>query len=317
MNDWYDSFVESLQKKYPKKVQLTQALMDLLAIERESVYRRLRGDIIFPAHEIMKIAAAWHISLDEIVKVNSSTALFKLHLGDYLNPTQELLKLMHFWLEEDVYAHNIENLHYVEISNQLPRIITAGFPHLHRFRLLKQTYQYSSETALPFSKIFYPEKVAQMSDKYYQSSKKYKSVNLIFDHSISYSLVSDIQYFQSIYLITEEEKELIKKDIYAVLDYLSEVASKGCWLETGKKMNLYISRTSIDTNYSYFHSDSLKLCCIRAFGRNELYSENSIMIEKCWEYVQAQEKAAVLISKADERSRVEFFRKQRNLIDTL
>ena len=46
-NDWYGCFIETIYKKYPKKSQLTDVLTDLLGIEKESVYRRLRKDILF------------------------------------------------------------------------------------------------------------------------------------------------------------------------------------------------------------------------------------------------------------------------------
>jgi hypothetical protein len=317
MNNWYDSFLEALQKKYPQKSQLTKALMDLLAIERESVYRRLRKDIVFPSHEIAKIAAAWNISLDEIVTTNTSIALFKLQLWDYLKPTEEMLNLMHFWTKNSLYARNIANMQCAEVCNRLPRMLTSGFPYLNRLKQLQQVYQYANEETLPFSQLFYPEEVVQLSAEYYQDSKKFESVTLVFDHDITKDLVADIQYFQSIYLITEEEKELIKKDIYALLDYMSEAAAKGCWLETGNKMSLYVSHIDIDTNYSYHYSDDVKICSIHAFGKNEIYTENVAMVESCREFVQAQKNAAVLISKADEKSRIEFFREQRELIDTL
>ena len=129
-NDWYDYFLDALYKKYPKKSQLTEALMDLLSIERESVYRRLRKDIIFPVHELAKIAAAWNISLDEIVGINSNQVSFKVRLFNYLNPSNEELNGIQEKVQYLKYLSDIPDMEYVEVSNRLPRALSSGFPYL-------------------------------------------------------------------------------------------------------------------------------------------------------------------------------------------
>ena len=317
INRWYDSFLDALYKKYPQKPQLTEALMDLLSIEREAVYRRLRNDVMFPANEIVKIASAWNISLDDIVGINSNQISFKLQLWNYLNPSNEQLNQMRFLVEDSEYTRNFPNVECMEISNKLPRMLTSGFLYINRFHLLRWMYQYINEKSLPFSKTVYPEKVAQLSSTYYMVSKSLANVSFIWDYNLFNYLVSDIRYFCSIYLITDEEKEFIKNDLYALLDYMSEVAEKGCWPETGNKVNLYISYLSIDTNYSYYYSESLKFCCVHAFAKNEIYTFDLAMVENFRSYMQSKKKASVKISEADERSRIEFFMKQRQLVDSL
>ena len=316
-NRWYDSFLEALYKRYPQKPQLTEALMDLLSIEREAVYRRLRNDVMFPANEIVKIASAWNISLDDIVGINSKQISFKLYLWNYLNPSNEELNQMRFLVEDSEYTRNFPNIECMEISNKLPRILTSGFSYINRFHLLRWMYQYINEKALPFSKTVYPEKVAKLSSTYNMVSKSLGNVSFIWDYNLFNYLISDIRYFYSIYLITDEDKELIKKDLYALLDYMSEVAEKGCWPETGNKVNLYISYLSIDTNYSYYYSENLKFCCVHAFAKNEVYTFDLVMVENFKSWMQSKKNASVKISESDEKSRIEFFMKQRQLVDSL
>jgi hypothetical protein len=81
---YYDHFMDILSKKYPTKAELAQELMDLLCLEREAVYRRLRKDVVFPAHEVIKIAATWNISLDEIIGIKSQKVLFQMKPLNYL-----------------------------------------------------------------------------------------------------------------------------------------------------------------------------------------------------------------------------------------
>jgi len=316
-NKWYDRFFEALYTKYPQKSQLTEALMDLLFLEREAVYRRLRKDVMFPFDEIVRIATAWNISLNEIIGVDANEIFFKLFLWDYLNPSKEQLDYMRFLNEDSEYTRNFPNMECMEVSNRLPRMLTSGFSYISKFYLLKWMHQYVDEKTLPFSQLAYPKIVDELSLTHYMVSKTLGSVSFLWDCNLFNYLVSDIRYFHSIYLITDEEKELIKKDLCDLLDYMSKVAEKGCWLETGNKVNLYISYLSVDTNYSYYYSDSLKFCCVHAFAKNEIYSNDLVMVENFKNWMQSKKKTAVQISEADEKSRIEFFMKQHQIVNDL
>jgi hypothetical protein len=316
-NLWYDNFIKALYEKHPQKSQLINALMDLLLIERESVYRRLRKEVMFSVQELIKIASTWNISLDEIIGIDSKQIFFKVQLLNYLNPSEEELSDMQVLAQNHAYISNFPDMEYMEISNRLPRILMSGFLYMGRFYLLKWMYQYVNEKILPFSLIGFSEKVSKLSSDYHISSKKAANTSFIWDHMLFKYLACDIRYFHSIYLITDEEKELIKKDLLALLEYMSEIATKGCWPETGNKVNLYISQINIDTNYSYYYSNAAKLCCVHAFAKNEIYTSNPQMIENFRTWMQLKKKSSVLISEADEKSRIEFFMKQHELIDAL
>jgi len=315
MNDWYDNFLDALYKKYPKKSQLTEALMDLLAIEKESVYRRLRKEIIFPAYELVKISAEWHISLDDIVGINSKHIPFKVLLSNYISPPTEQLR----YIQNIIKICNSPNMKYMEVSNKLPRSLTSDFPYIARYQLLKWMYQFVREDKriLPFSKIFFPAKIAGFVSEYAKAVKNVADTTYVWDVNIFDSLILDVRYFHSIYLITDEEKEFIKKDLLAFLDYMSEVATKGYWPETNNRVNLFISNIHIDTNYNYYYSNEYKICRVHAFAKSEIYTTDSNTVEDFVAWMQLKKRAAVKISETDEKSRIEFFMKQYKLIETL
>ena len=318
-NKWYDSFLEALYKKYPQKPQLTEALMDLLSIEREAVYRRLRNDVVFPSGEIIKIASSWGISLDEILGNHSPyIQTFKVMMHQYINPSPQELETMQQMVDFLEDFNTTANAEYIEVSNMLSRSLITGFPHLARYYIFKWAYQYSSgENALPFSQVAHLEKIRQLGANYYRKFKNIPVVNYIWDYMIFEYLVNDIKYFTSIYLITEEEKQLIKNDIYALLDYMSEVSSKGCFPETGNTINLYISHINIHTNYSCYYSDTVKVSRVRAFVKHEMTSVSEELADYFRHWANLKKKSSTKISGVDEKSRIEFFMKQRQLIDSL
>ena len=345
-NLWYDRILEVLHEKFPQKSQLTEALMDLLSIERESAYRRLRKDVMFTVEEVMKMAFAWNISLDEIVGINFNEISFKMRLMNYLDPSNEDLNSFKKKIDRFEEFKDVPEMEYMEISNKLPRVLSCGFLHLSKFQLFKWAYQFNmsqhhEEKTLSYSQVFFTKKMAKlMSDCHEKKTLSYSQVfftskmaklmsdcyvgmknvaytTYIWDYMIFNHVVNDIRYFHSIYLITDEEKKLIKQDLYDLLDYLSEVTIKGCWPENGNNVKLYISYLNIDTNYSYYYSNEFKICRVHAFSKNEIYTTDPAAIEDFKIWMQLKKRAAVQIAKADEKARIEFFIKQRELIDTL
>jgi hypothetical protein len=127
--------------------------------------------------------------------------------------------------------------------------------------------------------------------------------------------VWDVGYFHSIQLITDEEKELIKQEMFGLLDYLSEIASKGCYPETKKKVNLYVSQLTIDTNYSYVHTEESDTSFVHAFGKYELYTLNSKMFSDFKTWMRLKRRSSIQISEVDEKSRVEFFARERQVVE--
>ncbi|MDR1739979.1 MAG: hypothetical protein LBR45_04405 [Bacteroidales bacterium] len=316
-NSWLDRFIEALYQKYPQRSQLVDNLMSLLSLERESVYRRLRKDVTFPAEELIKIASAWDISLDEISKFNSKYLDFKLVFIDYLYPSNEDIEYMKNMVSFISDFKNHSNMEYMEISNRLPRSLTSRFPYLRRYQLLKRTHQYSEYEILPFSKIFVPEKMSTLVLEYITAVKNFKNTVYIWDPLILDDIIRDIQYFHSIYLVSDKEKELIKNDLCALLDYMSEVADKGCWPETSNKVDLYISNINIQTNYSYYYSDIFKVFRVHVFAKSEIYTYNPAFINRFRTWIHFTKAASTLISQADLKTKIEFFRKQYELVQTL
>jgi hypothetical protein len=179
-------------------------------------------------------------------------------------------------------------------------------------------YLYDEQASFLFSQISYPEKISQYLSDYYYILKELPRISLILDEKVFNALLCDIHYFHSIYWITDEDKEVLKNELYALIDYLSEIANKGCWSETGKNVSLYISQINIDSNYNYFHYDNeTKVCSVQTFGENAIYSTDTLMTNKFRAWMQIQKRASVQISQSNEKNRIEFFKKQRLLVDAL
>jgi hypothetical protein len=316
---WYDRFLESLYAKYPKKSQLTEALMDLLSVEREAVYRRLRKDVLFSVYELAKIAKAWNLSLDSIMDVSQGgNHLFQMRMLKYVNPSEEDYQAMECFVDSLDDAVGSPESEYMEISNTVPSSLFSGFPHLSRFYTFKWMYRYGGEeNSCSYSQIVPSERLRQLELAHHNGMKNIANVHYIWDRNIIDYLISDINYFSSIYLITEEDVKLIKKDIYALLDYMEDVSKKGYFPETNNNVNLYISQTNVDTGYAYYSSNAGKLSMIRTFIMNVSASRDEKVFDNLKKWIHLKKRSSVQISGVDEKQRIDFFMAQRQLVDKL
>jgi len=319
MNDaWYDFFVDSLYKRCSKKSQLVETLMDLLCLEREAVYRRLRKEVAFPFHEIVKLAATWNISLDEIIGINVGAVSFMMKQINYFDPSEDEFKELKKRIDRLEHLKESENSECMEVCNRLPRSLTTKFPILFRFDNFRWAYQYgNTEEKTLFSHMIVSKRMYQKISTYQENIRNVSCMNYIWDSMIFDYLVRDILYFHSILLITDKEKTLLKQKILALIDYLADVASKGYFPETKKKVNIYVSKIHIDTNYSYFYTDELKICRVYAFDKYDLYSFDTGMVDNFRTWMRLKKRTSILISETDEKSRLDFFTKQRELVNRL
>jgi hypothetical protein len=118
-------------------------------------------------------------------------------------------------------------------------------------------------------------------------------------------------------MITDDEKELIRLDLYSLLDYLFEIVSNGYFPKNGNEVNFYISQVNIDTNYSYVYTENLKVCRIHVFNKHEIYTYDSEMTDNFRTWMQLKKRSSVLISKVGKKNRIEFFTRQRQLVDSM
>jgi hypothetical protein len=139
----------------------------------------------------------------------------------------------------------------------------------------------------------------------------------ILNNSIFQDTINEILFFHSINLITDDERQLLKNDLYALIDYLWVVANEGCYPETKHKVQIYISMLNINTNYSYFQTGQLETCRIHPFNMYDLISNNPMMIEGFKAWMQKKKRTSIQISEVDEKTRIDFFTKQRHLVDGL
>jgi hypothetical protein len=311
--------IEAMKGNTPAGVNLANLLMNTLGIGKEAVYRRLRDEVPFTFEEASLISRTLQISLDRIASVNrENIAICQLHttMNDE-DPIESYYQSMNNFIQNYDLVKDDPGAEWYMASNTIPMVFFLDHEYLSKFLLYKWIYQQDKISRIKYYReLEVPETVRDMQLNYTDITKAVSSTSFIWDNMMFLSLINDIRYFCDINLITDEEKELLKKELSDMIDILEDLATKGEH-ENGNKVFIYISTINFEATYSYLYSSKLKLSFIRLFSINTLSTTDKHIFEYQRDWIQSLKKYATLISVSGEMQRIQFFEKQRMLINKL
>ena len=167
-----------------------------------------------------------------------------------------------------------------------------------------------------FEELELPQKLINIQKDYVDMTKHFHSIDYIWDSMIFQHLINDIQYFSSIHLISNEAKEDIKKELFLLTNELEDLATKGK-TENGNTVRIYVSHINFEATYSYVETNNIQLSLIRVYSINSLTTMDNEIFCSLKEWIQSLKKFSTLISESGEMQRIQFFKQQREIIDTL
>lgn len=318
MERYYDNFLAALEERYTSKADLVNSLADLLHLEKESVYRRLRKNVSFSADEIMRIAGAWNISIDNIVSANfGKGSPFSLKQVEFVDPSEEDYAIIeqHNRDLELVAAdpHGIS----IEIVNALPRGLYARSEPLTRFFTMKWRHKFSPEKALTFGEIHIPERMRKLDLEYVRIEHGISEMHSIHDPRMIENLVCEIVYYRSIGMLTHDDAILLRDELLILVDYIENVTLTGLFPNAKNKLFFYLSHTWIETEYVLFKSRDFNLSLVKVLERNFISSLDEMVLDRFMKMALATKRMSVLMSESNALQQAEFFSRQREIIREL
>lgn len=315
----HDCFIAEIREKIPKKSLMSSALADILMIEKEAVYRRLRREVPFSFVEVVKICQVLGISFDNILGITSEKSRpFRLVMLEYFEPKEIDYILM------DRYVTMLEHMAgeaHSEINysgNRLPPLLWQQYRKIHDFHIFSWKYRSDEgDKMVPYEKVRMQERMWELALRVAGAIRNFRHASFILDKSLFLTLADEISFFESLNLITPEEKQELKEEILRFIDDMEALAAGGVWSETGHPVHIYISNVYFDANYACFESNSTHMSLINAFTLNSVASldPNTYGAMKNW--LQSSKRVSTLISQSGEMQRVLFFAKQREIINSI
>ncbi len=119
--------------RYPRKADAASQLMTILSLNRDGVYRRLRGDTALTPQEIQTLAIHFQLSLDDLIAVNSNRLTFQYdsHQGTISN-YWDYFTQMH----EQVSTFSSQpGVRVFYATREIPFYVFMMFPRILAFKL--------------------------------------------------------------------------------------------------------------------------------------------------------------------------------------
>lgn len=314
-------FLSELYTKTQKKSVLAEEISDILDMDKISVYRRLRGDVKFTVEELGVLAKKYRISLDRMIN--------KPKVKDYNSYSLNipLVTNVKEGINQELFERYLEVLSefvkrpYTEVGgavNTIPKMFYINYKQIARFELFKWGHYYGQEKCYQhFDSVIIPDNIMRI---FYLIGEKFKQVKysyLIWDKKILPNLVSDIQYYKSMQLISSEDVELLKKDLFRFLENLETLTTTGKFKETGNIFDLYTSNMNIETLHVYMWSEDIWLSFFSTLISRRMFVCDQEMCEFLRPIVKAIKGGATLISHSSEKERRLFFLQQYEAVEAL
>jgi hypothetical protein len=319
-NDYlfYRGFISAIRHKISHKATLANKITDLLDIDKDAVYRRLRGEVSFTFTEMALIARNLGISLDIIAGIETEQSKpARMNISKHVNPTEADYEMFSGHVELLKSIKDEPDTKIMEAANMFPHYLYGDYEYLTRYYLFKWNQSSSYGDALPFHEITISEKMRDLQKQSSKYARYISSTLYVWDHLIFQRLVTNIKYFARVRLIKEEDVSLIKNDLTMFVDHLENMATKGKHEETGKEVSIYISDVDCDTNYSCLKSKYINLTLFKAFMLNATVTFDEEVFNETCTWIRSLQRMSTLISVSGEKIRAMYFDEQRKIIHTI
>lgn len=316
-NDLNKGLIEAIKEKLPANSNIANALMDILFIGREAIYRRLRGEVPFTLAEAAVISRKLGVSLDSMVGTSfKENAVFDMNVVHHKNPFDTYHNILSKYTDLLRSMKEDPDAEMATSSNIIPQTLYIRHDILSKFRLFKWMYQNDNIQCMHFGELEIPDKLLNIQREFVNATEGICNTSYIWDNRIFANMVNDVEYFSSIHLLSDEDKQQIKEKLLLLTDELETLARDGKF-SNGGKVNIYISNINFETTYSYIESANIQLSMIRIYAINSISSQDAEMFRSLKEWIQSLKKFSTLISESGEMQRIQFFNEQREIIGKL
>ena len=320
VDDLNGIIVSTVLKNIPKNIKPVIYLMDLLELSRESVYRRIRGDIPFTVDELSKLALTLNLSLDEIIEgTKRERIFFDLGIKKRDNGIDSVTAMLRGnSLCFDILAKS-DDSNVLMALNCLNPIFTVYFPNLLKFHYFKWLVE--TQDNLPknyFSNFTLPQELLILQQKIKEEIKSIPGkATFILSPNISLGIIKDIQYYYQRRLINKEDLEILKKDLLQMMDVTETIAKTGRLKDGNSQIDIYISIPYINSNTVYLENENISEVHYWIYPNSPMIVRDSGISNIHKQWFLSLKKSSTLITQSNEILQVNFFDTHRKLINKL
>lgn len=303
-------------KEKLKEGNLARTLANLLNVNLDAAYRRIRGDTALTFDEIQKICLHFNVSFDSVINFDYQGRLIPFQFNA-------------------MFGHNFQIIDYLKnVARDLKSLLDSGEAHILLTAMDMPYFRQFGFRSLSRFKLFFWQRsvlnLAEYRHKQFDHREAIEAYEAITEQIYAYyhglasteiwapetleSTLKQVQYFADSGMLASPESGLaICDDMEALLDKLEREAT------IGKKVYLKGPET-IESSFQMYQSDIfLSNNCVQSFVRGRVYtyvsfnSFNSLMSfspqfsEECNRWIEQIRSKSILLSEVSEKLRYQFF----------
>lgn len=312
-----EGFVAELHKRMPRRSKLVNVISDILHIENESASRRLSGKVPFTASELSILAEEFNISIDRIVHGDSGYQWMPLILEPPMGAKsmQSLFSIIENNLAQmdEVTQMPAE---YGILFSSLPLEFYVNFDQLSKFMLFKWGYYcINSEEFNDFSRWKVPGKLVEIKERMKQIIPRFDTILYIWDSSLIWTLMGEVEYFHKMHIISSGEMEDIKNELKELLKQLELFLKGTLKSEMYNNITLYVSSINIGITSYYLSSEEKQLSSVNSNFLFSMSNDDPEKHKRIRNWIESFRNISTLISGSGGAERRLFFKRQDKIIN--
>lgn len=314
-----EKIIERIQQSLKKGESLSGLLTDILQLGRESIYRRIRGDVPFTFEEVIKISSELKFSIDSLVDLQrGNRSVFEINM---LNPRAQLddysaILASYTQLFSEMSKSPNSVARYA--LNTLPYTLYLGYPNLARFRYFRWMYQshLSSKTRLKYADVVTPPKLLEVQKSFAAGSKYISRTIMILGQNMFSAIRRDIEYFFRLHFLTSDDVEVMRAELLEILELWEGYAIAGAF-NTGKQVDIYLANVDIEATYCLFEYEGGGFAHVRLYDASGVDSQAQEIRDVQRNWIDSFRRYSTLISQSGEMERHRFFQAQRKIVEEM
>lgn len=296
---------------------LAAELAELLGVNTDAAYRRMRGDTALTFDEIQKVCLHFNISFDSVINYQGRLVPFQFN-GMFQDKFSILMYLKGIEKEIKMLSNmGADDARIMMTAMDLPYFRQFGFKSLSRFKLFFWQRSVLNLPEYATKKYDANESMGEyeeITDRIYQNYHGIASTEIWAPETLD-STIKQVQYYvESGLFVDRASAYLICDDIEALLTKLEGEA------QLGRKL-IQTKGGTISSAFEMYQSDIyMSNNCIQAFKDGRIYtyvsfnSFNSLMSfsphfsEECNRWIEQIRLKSILLSEVSEKLRYQFFK---------
>lgn len=315
MQNLQSTLFNKIRTVVPNPGTLADDLVKLLDISKDSAYRRLKGEKQLSFDELVILAQAYDLSLDDLLDLWEESVVFQ---GDYVNSDDmDMEKYLLSMLTNLEKLEQFESKELFYISKDLPVFYYLMYPEVTAFKFFVWTKTQMQFEAMKERKFSFDTLTPHLSELALQVARLYTRIpsSEILNADNILNDLRQLEYYKDTNLMSNRgDLDIIYNKLHEMITHMEEQATAGRKFMPGCKAGdndarykLYVNDFFVGDNSIVAKAGDLRLVYVNHAAINFVFTSTPAFVDYNEEFMNNIIKRSSMISEVGERTRSRFF----------